>query len=215
MDSFGFMPSTASATPSAGVSGSIGAAPAPAAGAPLSYDDDIYDSKSLLEELSVDFGHIGHKVSSVLLPLRPIEDTIMADADMAGPIVFCLGLGFCLLLTGKMHFGYIYGFGAAGCAAMYLLLNLMAPAPAAGIDVSRTFSVLGYGLMPILVIAALAVFMDLRGATGAALGGAAVLWSTTAATRFFEAAMRLQSARYLIAYPALLFYACFALITIF
>lgn len=50
----------------------------------------------------------------------------MADADMAGPLVFALILGFALLMAGKLHFGYIYGFGMVGSLAVYLLVNLMA-----------------------------------------------------------------------------------------
>jgi len=50
----------------------------------------------------------------------------MADADMAGPLMFALILGFALLCAGKLHFGYIYGFGGLGCISMYLLVNLMA-----------------------------------------------------------------------------------------
>lgn len=35
----------------------------------------------------------------MLLLHRPIEPHIMADADLAGPLVFCLVLGMCLLLV--------------------------------------------------------------------------------------------------------------------
>lgn len=47
---------------------------------------------------------------------------------MAGPLMFALVLGFALLMVGKLHFGYIYGFGAFGCLAIYLLVSLMAGA---------------------------------------------------------------------------------------
>lgn len=42
-----------------------------------------------------------------------------------------------------------------------------------------------------------------------------IAWCTYSATRFFEAAMHMQQQRWLIAYPTLLFYACFVLITVF
>lgn len=205
---------------------------------------------------------------------------------MAGPLMFALVLGVCLLLSGKLHFGYIYGFGLLGCAALYLLVNLMAgaysyhhhhhhpssreafarsggdagvvacprswrmgtnrprhadgdqpttarpftpisyppppppnnslPADAGhSMDLSRTVSVLGYCLLPMVLLAGVSVVVDLRGGTGAGLGIAAVLWCTQSATRFFEGAMAMRQQRYLIAYPTLLLYACFALITIF
>ena len=54
-----------------------------------------------------------------------------------------------------------------------------------------------------------------RGYSGIVLGLISILWSTYSATRFFEAGLQMQASRYLIAYPALLLYACFALITVF
>jgi hypothetical protein len=145
----------------------------------------------------------------------PLPDpNIMADSDMAGPLVFCLALGFFLLLTGKLHFGYIYGFGMLGCGSLYLLVNLLAD-QGASLDLSRTFSVMGYCLLPIVMLSALSVLIDLKGTVGAVLGVSAIAWCTFAAARIFEAALGLSQHRWLIAYPALLFYACFALITIF
>lgn len=179
-----------------------------------SYEEDSVNDAPLLHELGVDFKHIAAKVSSVLHPMRRVEADIMADADMAGPIVFCVVLGFLLLLAGKVHFGYIYGFGGFGVTAMYLMLNLMS-SPAHPIDFSRTFSVLGYCLLPILGLAALAVVADLRGAIGAALGLVSIVWCAWSATRFFEAAMHMQQQRWLIAFPSFLLYSCFVLITVF
>ena len=76
-------------------------------------------------------------------------------------------------------------------------------------------SVLGYALIPIVGLAGLAVFLSLRGPAGYVLVPAAVGWCTLTATRFFEAALSAREQRYLIAYPSLLFYACFALIAVF
>ena len=42
-----------------------------------------------------------------------------------------------------------------------------------------------------------------------------MLWCAQSATRFFEGALHMRQQRYLIAYPALLLYTVFALITIF
>lgn len=141
------------------------------------------------------------------------EPTIMEDSDMAGPLVFCLALGFFLLLTGKLHFGYIYGFGMCGCVAMYMLLNLMSNSKT--LDLSRTFSVFGYCLLPIVLLSAINVLFSLKAGIGAFLAFLAVCWCTLGATRIFETAMSMREQRYLIAYPAFLLYAVFALITIF
>ncbi len=84
-----------------------------------------------------------------------------------------------------------------------------------GMDLTRTFSVLGYCLLPIVFLSTLSVLLDLRGTIGGVLGVLAIAWCTFAAARIFEAALSLNQQRWLLAYPALLFYACFALITIF
>ena len=61
--------------------------------------------------------------------------------------------------TGKIHFGYIYGFGIVGCIVMYFILNLMSDD---GIDMSRVMSVLGYCLLPIVLLSAINVVVNLK-----------------------------------------------------
>jgi hypothetical protein len=172
-------------------------------------EEDYAQEPPLIEELGVSFTHIRAKLTAVLLLHRPVPPDVMADSDMAGPLVFCLALGFFLLLQGKLFLGYIYGFGLMGCLALFLLLTLMADKQVA-LDLSRTFSVLGYALLPIVSLAAVNVLLSLQGALGAVLGVAAVLWATTAATRIFESAMQMSAQRWLIAYPVFLLYFCFA-----
>jgi hypothetical protein len=59
------------------------------------------------------------------------------------------------------------------------------------------------------------VFVSLRGTTGALAGIAAIAWSTLSCARFFEVALGMADRKWLIAYPAGMFYACFALMAIF
>ena len=203
--------SSASASAAAASSYSSSRAYAPVA----SYAEDAANDGPLLRELGVDFRHIGAKVAAVLAsPRRAVPPDILADSDVAGPLLFCVGLGVLLLLAGKLHFGYIYGFGGVGVAAMHALISLMAPAGAA-LDAARTFSVLGYCLLPLAPLAALAVVLDMRGALGAALGGLTILWAAWSATRFFEAAGGMRAQRWLLFCPALLLYSVFVLITVF
>ena len=67
--------------------------------------------------------------------------------------------------TGKFHFGYICGFGVIGCVLMYIILNLMSDE---SISIDRTMSILGYSLLPMVllalinVLAFLGLFFDLR-----------------------------------------------------
>lgn len=51
----------------------------------------------------------------------------MDDSDLAGPILFFLLFGTSLLLSGKVHFGYIYGLALLGTSSLHLILSLMSP----------------------------------------------------------------------------------------
>ena len=105
----------------------------------------------------------------------------MDDADLAGPLFYCLLLGSALLLSGKVHFGYIYGFSIFGCVGMYAILNLIHPT---GLDFWRTCSVLGYCMLPIIGLAALGILLSMKGVLGFILAASAIAWSTYASTRY-------------------------------
>lgn len=51
----------------------------------------------------------------------------MDDSDMAGPVLFFLLMGTFLLLSGRVHFGYIYGLALFGSISLHVILSLMAP----------------------------------------------------------------------------------------
>lgn len=138
------------------------------------------DEPPLLEELGINFEHIYQKTLSVLHPLKQPDAAIMQDTDLAGPLVFCLAFGGCLLLSGKVHFGYIYGIGVVGCLAMYALLNLMS---LAGVSVSCTVSVLGYCLLPMVFLSCFSVIVSLQGLLGIVLTVIAVLWCSMSASK--------------------------------
>lgn len=180
----------------------------------LSYEDE----PPLLEELGINFGEIWSKTKSMML-LRntgPVSaDAIGSDsddADLAGPLFFALALGFCLLLNGKIHFGYIYGFGLVGCVLLYTILNLMSNS---GISFDRTVSILGYCLLPIILLAGVNVVVSLRSYACLIATLSAVGWCTATATAYIEQSHSMREQRYLVAYPVFLLYACFALLTIF
>lgn len=187
---------------------------------PAYYDDDL-DDLPLLEELGVNIPHILMKTKAVVLPSTRMSGVLMdpsmivEDADLAGPLCFALLLGGELLLTGKVHFGYIYGFGVFGCLSMTLILNLMAPQ---AVSVWTVASILGYSLIPVNVLAALKiVLVNLANLQllGRILAMATVVWSTIASTRLLEVGCNMREQRYLLAYPIALLYSAFVLITIF
>ena len=152
------------------------------------------------------------KTQAVINPTKSLGEHILDDADLAGPLFFCLLLGSCLLLSGKVHFGYIYGFSVFGCAGIYMILNLM---HSNGIGFSLTCSVLGYCLLPVIGLAALNIVLRLNGMFGLLLSLIFVGWSTYAAARLLDAKLQLSDQYWLVVYPISLLYSCFVLITIF
>ncbi|CAM9212456.1 unnamed protein product [Heterosigma akashiwo] len=184
-------------------------------GPSVSYDEDYENEPPLLEELGIHFDQIFAKTKLVLNPLKEFDYSGFHDsADLAGPIVFCVVFGFCLLFAGKVQFGYVYGFSLFGCISLYMVLNLIS-VDQREIDFLKVGSVLGYCLLPIIGLAVVGILFDLSGYLGLALAAFAIVWSTYSSTRLFEQYLSTEHQRWLIAYPVGLLYACFVLITIF
>ena len=55
------------------------------------------------QELGINFHHIRAKTLTVLNPLRRVDEHIMDDADLAGPIffIFCFGISLLFVSLGK------------------------------------------------------------------------------------------------------------------
>uniref|UniRef100_A0A1B0A0R6 Protein YIPF n=1 Tax=Glossina pallidipes TaxID=7398 RepID=A0A1B0A0R6_GLOPL len=197
--------------------------------------DDYNDEPPLLEELGINPNQIFQKVSlsvlvyiaydyliflneaqtlAVLNPMRAVHHQILQDTDMAGPLVFCLALGGFLLLNGKVTFSYIYGIGVMGCIGFYVLLTLMASH--SKVTFGAVVSVLGYCLLPMVVLSGINVLLTIQGSTvGIATTGVCIVWCALSASKLFVTAYSMDNQQILIAYPCALLYGVFALIIIF
>ena len=100
----------------------------------------------------------------------------------------------------------------SGCVGLHTLISLMHQT---GLDFWLTCSVLGYCLLPVILLALLAIIINLRGILGLILSAAVVIWCSIAATRLLDAKLKFSEQYYLIAYPIMLLYSCFVLLTIF
>ncbi|CAG8644987.1 12925_t:CDS:2 [Funneliformis caledonium] len=170
------------------------------------------DEPPLLEELGINFSHIKTKSLAVLNPLKIADKNIMDDTDLAGPLLFCLVFGVSLLLNSKVHFGYIYGVALLGWVSIYMILNLMSES---GVDGYRTASVLGYCLLPLVLLSCVGVAFPLSGPPGLVASALAIIWCTYSSSTMFVTVLQMSEQRILVAYPVGLLYACFALMTIF
>ena len=175
-------------------------------------NDEDEEELPLLEELGINPQNIKNKIFGVIT-LKRIDKKFLEDSDMAGPLLIFLLFAFSLVLQYKINFGYIYGISLFGSILLFLLLNLMSKNN--GILLYNTISVLGYCLIPIVLLSFIAVFLDMKNIFGGILSLVAIVLSSLNASRFFEIGLDMYSQRWLIFYPVALFYTCFVLVTIY
>lgn len=189
--------------------------------ADMTYQNDSYDSGDpyaneppLMEELEINLDQIMQKTWAVLT-FKNLNDhkNILHEPDLAGPLVFLMAFGFLLLLTGKIQFGYIYGLGTLGCLIIYSVVYLMSPK---NISFMCTVSVLGYCLLPMVLLSGMSILVNLRATLyGNIFSIAAILWCAIGASNLLVTAIELTDTRLAVAYPCTLFYTVFALLTVF
>ena len=167
----------------------------------------------LLEELGINPQNIKNKIMGVIT-LKRIDKQFLKDSDMAGPLLIIMLFAFSLVLQYKINFGYIYGISLFGSVLIFLLLNLMSKGNNS-ILLYNTMSVLGYCLIPIVLLSFFAIFLDMKNIFGEVLSLIAIILSSLNASRFFEIGLDMSSQRWLIFYPIALFYTCFVLVTIY
>ena len=78
----------------------------------------------ILEDLDIDIEEIKGKFKSIL-SLKKFDDQISRDPDMIGPFIIYILLGTLLMLSAKLVFGYIIGFGIFGPFLIYVLVNFL------------------------------------------------------------------------------------------
>ncbi|XP_075457159.1 protein YIPF5 isoform X2 [Ascaphus truei] len=176
------------------------------------YGSTFDDEPPLLEELGINFDHIWQKTLTVLHPLKAADGSIMNETDLAGPMVFCLAFGATLLLAGKIQFGYVYGISAIGCLGIFCLLNLMSMT---GVSFGCVSSVLGYCLLPMIIMSGFAIVFSLQGIAGILLTAVIIGWCSFSASKIFISALAMDGQQLLVAYPCALLYGVFALISVF
>ena len=175
-------------------------------------DDEDEEELPLLEELGINPQNIKNKIIGVIT-LKKIDKKFIEDSDMAGSLLIFVLFAFSLILQYKINFGYIYGISLFGSVLLFLLLNLMSKNN--GILLYNTISVLGYCLIPIVLLSFIAVFLDMKNIFGGILSIVAIVLSSLNASKFFEMGLDMHSQRWLIFYPVALFYTCFVLVTIY
>ncbi|KAK0708551.1 hypothetical protein B0H67DRAFT_496265 [Lasiosphaeris hirsuta] len=233
----------------ASVSGRMGEQGGLRTGWLAAFSTEGYDGEPpLLEEIGINGQHIMAKTLAVLNPFGRIDQHLMDDSDLAGPVLFFLLFGTALLLSGAVHFGYIYGLALLGSVSLHLILSLMAPPsdtvpvgapsypghqpvadhlhhPGANnahdgslsgtLTFTRSASVLGYCLLPLVMTSLVGVVMPMDTPLGIVLTSAAIMWCTVSASGIFCTVGRMKANRGLVAYPLALFYVGFGIMGVF
>ena len=174
------------------------------------------DEPPLLEELGIDLSSIIKKTGAVFSFGATSEGTY--DSDLSGPIVFILGLGFSHMLAGKVLFGLIIGWTILTSLGMSFLVQLLV-GPGGDIGMHSCLSILGYCLLP-QVFLSLCYLVIGKSVVLYVLALFCVLWSTRVASRFVVVRLKakhipVEEQRSLIAYPWLLVFSMFALLSLY
>jgi len=90
-------------------------------------------------------------------------------------------------LVGKLHLGYIFGYAVLGSYAVYLLLNLMTEQ---GIGMTHTMSVLGYALLPMILLGVASVFLPITFTY--ALSTFVIFYCTYSASSMFVSVLQMK-----------------------
>ncbi|KAJ9181407.1 hypothetical protein P3X46_009540 [Hevea brasiliensis] len=189
--------------------GPIGGGPT-ASSAGANFDEE----EPLLDELGIHPDQIWRKTKSIMNPFR-VNPTVHKDSDLSGPFFLYFSLCLFQLLAGKFQFGVILGWIVVSSIFLYVVFNMLAERNG-NLNLHTCTSVLGYCLLPVVMLSAISLFMPPGGHISFIIAGVFVIWATRACTNLMVAvADGGEEHRGLIAYACFLIYTLFSLLVIF
>ncbi|XP_015866504.1 uncharacterized protein LOC107404071 [Ziziphus jujuba] len=211
-----FQPKTSNPIPF--MSFDVGSSAPPSTTTTTSFNTPIVSSSfdeepPLLEELGINTKQIWTKTISILNPFR-INPDLHEDADLSGPFLFLLAFGLFQLLAGKIHFGIILGWVTVSAIFLYVVFNMLAGRNGT-LDLYRCVSLIGYCMLPMVMLSALSLFVPRGGFVVPAMAAVFVVWSARVCTRLLVEVARWDEHRGLVAYACFLIYMLFSLLVIF
>ncbi|KAI9090658.1 hypothetical protein K1719_028511 [Acacia pycnantha] len=172
------------------------------------------EEEPLLDELGIHPDQIWKKIRSILNPFR-VNYFVHKDSDLSGPIL--LYMSFCLsqLLAGKIQFGVILGWIVVSSIFLYVVFNMLA-GRSGNLDLHTCTSVVGYCMLPIVILSALSLFLPHSGIVRFSIAAVFVLWATRSSTGLIVSLVDGgDEHRGLITYACFLIYTLFSLLVIF
>ncbi|KAF5750500.1 hypothetical protein HS088_TW03G00837 [Tripterygium wilfordii] len=143
------------------------------------------DEAPLLDELGIHPDQIWAKTRSILNPFR-VNPAFHKDSDLSGPIFLYLSLCLFQLLAGKIQFGVILGWIVVSSIFLYVVFNMLAGRDG-NLDLHTCTSVVGYCMLPVVILSALSLFLPQGGPVRFVIAGVFVLWATRACTNLMVA----------------------------
>ncbi|KAL6228325.1 hypothetical protein ACLB2K_002276 [Fragaria x ananassa] len=200
--------SAAASTSGSFYGGSIGS------GASLPGGTGFEDEEPLLDELGIHPDQIWRKTKSILHPFR-VNPELHKESDMSGPFLLYVSLSLFQLLAGKIQFGVILGWIIVSFFFLYVVVNMLAGRNG-NLELHRCASVVGYSMLPVVILSAIMLFVPQGGTLVFGLAALFVLWATRICTGLMVALVDGgDEHRALIAYACFLVYTLFSFLVIF
>lgn len=176
------------------------------------------DEPPILEELEIDVGAIISKSISIL-SARVGADSLR-DVDMGGPVLIAACLATIHLLYGKLHFGVIFGWSIVAFTLFWFTVHQLAghgpQSEKEVIDLYNCSACLGYCLLPMLVANLISVFLPHKSPVTITLLALASFYCAFLSGKLVtKRAVFLQDQLWTIVYPAFLYYALMALLSMY
>lgn len=173
------------------------------------------DELPILEELEIDIGAILRKSLSILC--GRVGARSLKDIDMGGPILFASCLATLHLLSGKLHFGVLFGWSFIAYTLFWFIVHQLAghgpQSDRECIDLYNCSACLGYCLLPMLVANLLTVFLPKGSQVAVGVFVVTSMYCSFLAGKLVtKRAVFLQRQLGTIMYPAFLYYALIALL---
>ncbi|KAL4198205.1 hypothetical protein AMTRI_Chr03g139030 [Amborella trichopoda] len=182
--------------------------------APIYGNPTFEDDLPLLEELGINTRQIYRKTQSILNPFKS-NPSFFDDGDLSGPFLYLLLFGLFQLLAGKLHFGIILGWISVSACFIYVAFNMLAGSNGT-LTLYTCLSLVGYGMLPIVILSAISLFIPQGTMVMYGLGAFFVMWSTRVCTRLLIGiASYGEEHRGLVAYACCLVYLLFSLLVLF
>ncbi|CAG9461309.1 unnamed protein product [Pedinophyceae sp. YPF-701] len=171
---------------------------------------NLQDEPPLLEELGIDVQGIFRRAVAALQWNPSLA--AMRELDMGGALLIVMAVGATQLLMAKLHFGVLLGWSVIAATAISWMARMVSGGSPNVLSVYSTLCLLGYCLMPMVVLSFVALVLP-HGLLLHTIAALAAGWSAHAAALVHVGLSEgLAQHKWIIFYPYLCYFAIMALL---